>query len=120
MALDVWYRSDIQNALSAAEQASEAALRAAGNAGDPFVVGYASGYRAALATLALAFGLLPAVSQPQGGRSFSSEIPSLAGSPVAAGAEVRWEVSVPGRNSRQALLETGFEPGAHDDGGEEA
>ena len=58
MALDVWYKSDIQNALSAAEQASGAALTAAGSRNDPFVTGYRAGYRAALATMALAFGLV--------------------------------------------------------------
>lgn len=64
MALDVWYKSDIQNALSAAEQASGAALTAAGNRNDPFVAGYRAGYRAALATMALAFGLAAAAPRP--------------------------------------------------------
>ena len=66
MALDVWYKSDIQNALSAAEQASGAALTAAGNGNDPFVAGYRAGYRAALATVALAFGLAATAPRPQG------------------------------------------------------
>jgi len=59
MALDVFFPQDIKNALLAAEQASGAALRAGSNGdGDPYVVGYGEGYRDALATLALAFGLV--------------------------------------------------------------
>lgn len=63
MALDVWYKADVQNALSAAEQASGAALRAAGKEDDPYLAGYQAGYRAALVTVALAFGLVPARPQ---------------------------------------------------------
>jgi hypothetical protein len=70
VALDVWFKLDIQNALRAAEQASGAALRVAGDEQDPYVAGFQAGYRAALATIALAFGLMPTspelVSQPQG------------------------------------------------------
>lgn len=57
MALEVWYKSDIQNALRAAELANAAALNAADREGDPYVTGYQAGYRSALTTLALAFGL---------------------------------------------------------------
>jgi hypothetical protein len=67
MALKVWYESDIRNALRAAELANAAALKAAlcpGALGpradredDPYVTGYQVGYRSALTTLALAFGL---------------------------------------------------------------
>lgn len=57
MALEVWFKSDIQNALAAAELSGSAALRAAGVGDDAFVAGYNAGYRTALATLALAFGL---------------------------------------------------------------
>jgi hypothetical protein len=64
MALDVWYKSDIQNALRAADQASGATLKAVSNADEPYVLGYQTGYRAALTTLALAFGLVPVESQP--------------------------------------------------------
>jgi hypothetical protein len=59
MALDVWYKADIENALSAAEQACGAALEAAANGDDPFVAGYQAGYRSALVTVGLAFGLVP-------------------------------------------------------------
>ena len=65
MALDVWYQSDIQNALSAAEHAGGAALGAASNDRDPFVAGYEAGYRSALVTVALAFGLVPTTLDPQ-------------------------------------------------------
>jgi len=58
MGLEVYYPGDIRNALLAAEQASGGALRATGGDADPFVAGYGEGYRDALATLALAFGLI--------------------------------------------------------------
>ncbi|KPK84260.1 MAG: hypothetical protein AMJ81_06095 [Phycisphaerae bacterium SM23_33] len=56
MGLAVYYQQDILNALMAAEQASGAAAAATGGQ-DGFAQGYMAGYRAALATLALAFGL---------------------------------------------------------------
>lgn len=88
MALDVWYKSDIQNALSAAEQASRAALKASGAQNDPYVIGY----RAALATLALAFGLVPAQSR-------AAHLPALAAdrSPPWSGDRrclVAWEMEM--------------------------
>lgn len=58
MALDVYFQSDIFRALTAAEQASNAALLATGGGDDEFTRGYQAGYRAALATIALAFGLV--------------------------------------------------------------
>jgi hypothetical protein len=64
VALDVWFKLDIQNALRAAEQASGAALRAADNEHNPYVEGFQAGYRAALTTIALAFNLLPIHSEP--------------------------------------------------------
>ncbi len=73
MALDVWYKSDIQNVLSAAEQASGAALRAAGNGNDPYIAGYQTGYRAALATVALAFGLVPTRTKPAGQQRLATQ-----------------------------------------------
>jgi hypothetical protein len=56
MGLEVYYTQDIRNALLAAEQASNAAMIAAGG-DDKFTQGFQTGYRAALATIALAFGL---------------------------------------------------------------
>jgi len=60
--LNVYYPSDVRNALLAAEQAVNAATDAAGDQDDPFTAGFLAGYRAALTTLALAFGL-PAAQQ---------------------------------------------------------
>lgn len=57
MSHEVYYKQDIINALSAAGQASNAALEAVGG-DDPFTAGYEAGYRAALVTVALAFGLV--------------------------------------------------------------
>jgi len=57
MGLDVYYPADVRNALLAAEQASRAALAAADGDG-VYTRGYQAGYRAALATIALAFGLV--------------------------------------------------------------
>jgi hypothetical protein len=57
MALEVYYPQDVRNALLAAEQSSGAALRALGHEKSAFAEGYQEGYRAALTTIALAFGL---------------------------------------------------------------
>ena len=57
MALEVWYAEDILNALRAAEQAANAAAAATGRQDEAFAAGFLTGYRAALTTLALAFGL---------------------------------------------------------------
>lgn len=58
MGLEVYFPGDILNALLAAEQASGAALRATSQENDEFAQGYQEGYRAALTTIALAFGLV--------------------------------------------------------------
>lgn len=57
MSLNVYYPTDIRNALLAAEQAVNATTDAAGAHDDPFTAGFLTGYRAALTTIALAFGL---------------------------------------------------------------
>ncbi len=59
MGLEVYYPTDIRNALLAAEQAANATAKATGNQDDPFSAGFLTGYRAALTTLAVAFGLVP-------------------------------------------------------------
>lgn len=59
MGLEVYYPQDIRNVLRAAEQASSAALTAVKGKEDEFAQGYQEGYRAALTTVALAFGLIP-------------------------------------------------------------
>ncbi|MFZ5915676.1 MAG: hypothetical protein ACOYZ7_01930 [Chloroflexota bacterium] len=58
MGLEVYYPQDIRNALLAAEQSSGAALLAAMEEKSEFARGYQEGYRSALTTIALAFGLL--------------------------------------------------------------
>jgi hypothetical protein len=58
MALEVYFPQDIRNVLLAAEQASSAALMATQAEHNEFAQGYREGYRAALTTLALAFGLI--------------------------------------------------------------
>ena len=57
MSLEVWYKSDITNALRAAEHAKTASMAACAN--DEFSAGYNAGYLAALAVIALAFGFVP-------------------------------------------------------------
>ena len=58
MGLEVYYPTDIRNALLAAEQSANATATATGNIDDPFAAGFLVGYRAALTTLAVAFGLV--------------------------------------------------------------
>jgi hypothetical protein len=64
MGLEVYYPQDIRNALLAAEQSNNAAMMALGGEDDAdsaqsaFTRGYGAGYRAALVTIALAFGLI--------------------------------------------------------------
>ena len=57
MGLEVYYPTDIRNALLAAEQAVTATATATRDEDDPFATGFLTGYRAALTTMALAFGL---------------------------------------------------------------
>jgi len=59
MGLDIWFSEDIRNALLAADEASG---RTAIYCPDgPALQAYRAGYRAALVTVALAFGISPAV-----------------------------------------------------------
>lgn len=58
-----YYSKDIRNALLAAEQANRGALLAAGDDKE-FTQGYREGYRAALTTIALAFGLVRQEPEP--------------------------------------------------------
>ena len=57
MSLEVFYLKDIRNALLSAEHASAATQHAVFR-DDPLAKAYQDDYRAALTTLALAFGLL--------------------------------------------------------------
>lgn len=58
-----YHSKDIRNALLAAEQAGRGALLAAGDDKE-FAQGYREGYRAALTTIALAFGLVRQEPEP--------------------------------------------------------
>ncbi|MFB0545298.1 MAG: hypothetical protein ACETWB_00160 [Anaerolineae bacterium] len=61
MGLDIWFKEDIANALIAADEASSATAAALSEVtNDPGRLrAYREGYRAALTTLALAFGISP-------------------------------------------------------------
>lgn len=69
MGLDIWFTEDIRNALLAANEASSSTARVCGDVGGDAVTlrAYLEGYRAALTTVALAFGLNPNVMQQQVG-----------------------------------------------------
>jgi hypothetical protein len=68
VALEVYYPADIRNALLAAEQAVNATAEASDRLDDPFTAGFLTGYRAALTTLALAFGLAACSEPPSADR----------------------------------------------------
>ena len=63
MGLDIFFSEDVRNALVAADEASSSTARVcAAVGGDPVTLrAYLEGYRAALTTVALAFGLSPAI-----------------------------------------------------------
>jgi len=63
MGLDIFFIEDIRNALLAAHEASMATARVCAAGGGDLAVlrAYLEGYRAALTTVALAFGLEPAI-----------------------------------------------------------
>jgi len=63
MGLDIFFIEDIRNALVAANEASMAMARVCAAGGGDLAVlrAYLEGYRAALTTVALAFGLEPAI-----------------------------------------------------------
>ena len=73
MALEVFYPNDVRQALLAAEQAVSATAGAMGVRDEPFAAGFLAGYRAALTTLALAFGL---VTQPDSGDRGADWLPA--------------------------------------------
>jgi hypothetical protein len=60
MSLDIWFTEDIKNIILAAEQANIQALETGLGVAEPNLQrAYHQGFRAALSTLALAFGLAP-------------------------------------------------------------
>jgi len=68
MGLDIFFVENIRNALVAASKAGLATARVcAAEGSDPVVLhAYLEGYRAALTTVALAFGLEPSIISGQG------------------------------------------------------
>ncbi len=83
MGLNVYYPQDIRNALLAAEQAVSATADAASQRDDPFTAGFLVGYRAALTTLALAFGLTAGQQATAAGRVVAAMLEGKNG-------EVKW------------------------------
>lgn len=68
MGLDIYFSEDLRNALMAADEASSSTARvcAAISRNQVTLRAYLEGYRAALTTVALAFGLSPAVIAGRG------------------------------------------------------
>ena len=68
MGLDIFFAEDIRNALLAADEASSSTARVCAAVGGYQVTlrAYLEGYRAALTTVALAFGLSPALIASRG------------------------------------------------------
>jgi hypothetical protein len=67
MGLDIFFSEDVRNALLAADEASSSTARVCAAVGGDQVAlrAYLEGYRAALTTVALAFGLSPAIITDQ-------------------------------------------------------
>ena len=67
MGLDIFFAEDVRNALLAADEASSSTARVCAAVGGDQVTlrAYLEGYRAALTTVALAFGLSPAIIASQ-------------------------------------------------------
>ena len=61
MAADVWFKRDIANALLAVNQSMRETLAVAGGEDKARVATYRSGYRSAISTLALFFGISPSM-----------------------------------------------------------
>lgn len=77
MSLDIWFREDILHALQAADQSSAttaAALEGAGISDPRYLRAYRQGYRAALAAIAIAFGLVEGEDQGWSGGGGSDEV----------------------------------------------
>jgi len=78
MSLDIYFSDDIRNALLAADKASSST--AAYCPDGPTLQAYLKGYRAALTTVALAFGLSPSVIGDRRGQTVeigARDVPGL-------------------------------------------
>ena len=71
MGLDIWFREDITNALKAAEQASSTTAAAIESVvSDPsYLRAYRQGYKAALITIAMSFGIAGSEAEGAGPQS---------------------------------------------------
>lgn len=83
MGLEVYYPADIRNALLAAEQAVSETAHATSSLDDPVAASFLAGYRAALTTFALAFGLV-AKLEPQIARDVIRDWPNRQSVPLMA------------------------------------
>ena len=88
MSLNLFFAEDIRNALLAADEASSSTARVcAAVGGDPVTLrAYLEGYRAALTTVALAFGLSPAIITGHQGDVLEVETRTVGGT-LSAGSE---------------------------------
>lgn len=73
MSSDVWFRRDIGNALLAAYQGAQETTYAIGGGDQVRTAAYHAGYRSAISTLALFFGISPALVLPEGTASHMIE-----------------------------------------------
>ena len=64
MSADVWFKRDIANALSATYQAARATTYAVGSSDTARTAVFHAGYRSAISTMALFFGISPALVLP--------------------------------------------------------
>ena len=80
MSLDIWLKEDIANIILAAERASASATAALGELADDAekLQAYRQGYRDALSTLALPFGLAETPAQLRSGRTQPLVLPAKA------------------------------------------
>jgi len=66
MSADVWFKRDVANALLATYQSTQETIHAIGG-DDERVAGFRAGRRAAISTMALFFGISPALVMPDRG-----------------------------------------------------
>jgi hypothetical protein len=110
MGLDIFFIEDVRNALLAADEASSSTARAcAAVSGDQVTLrAYLEGYRAALTTVALAFGLSPAIIAGRGPSTSSGQAPSTSSGQAPSTSSGRGEIlEVQARTVEGVLLAGG-------------
>lgn len=65
MSADVWFKRDIANALLATYQSAQEAVNVIGTTDTQRIAVFQAGYRSAISTLALFFGISPALVIPE-------------------------------------------------------